>query len=94
MKVNFYRNFKDALGREMPNSFISEGIAEALFNYGKGKEVSHEEKFKAFCINQKMIACPSAVELTVEEAALIKKIAGESFTAGGYGQVYELLEKE
>ena len=31
-------------------------------------------------------------ELGGEEGTLIKEVCGESLTAGGYGQVYELIE--
>ena len=31
-------------------------------------------------------------EITTEEGTLIKEVCGESLTAGGYGQVYELIE--
>lgn len=35
---------------------------------------------------------PGILEITTEEGTLIKEVCGESLTAGGYGQVYELIE--
>ena len=65
---------------------------EALFNYGKDKPVGRDEKFKAYVLCQRIIQGGGILEVTTEEGTLIKEVCGESLTAGGYGQVYELIE--
>lgn len=63
-----------------------------LFNYGKDKPVGRDEKFKAYVLCQRIIQGGGIMEITTEEGTLIKEVCGESLTAGGYGQVYELIE--
>jgi len=41
---------------------------------------------------QRIIQGGGILEITTEEGTLIKEVCGESLTAGGYGQVYELIE--
>lgn len=41
----------------------------------------------------KVMQNPSEVEVTTEEATLIKEACGDILTAGGYGQIVELIEK-
>lgn len=91
MKINFNKNFKGLHGEETQD-LISVLVAQALYNYGAEKSVKHEEKFKAYRLSQLIIGNPDEVEITTEEATLIKSICGECFTAGGYGQIYELIE--
>ncbi|WP_455670221.1 hypothetical protein [Phocaeicola faecalis] len=93
MKVNLNKKFKDFRGNELSGDNIALSIAEALFFYGKDKPVNRDDKFKAYCLSQKIIQNDGIIEITTEEATLIKEICGEGLTAGGYGQVYELIEK-
>ena len=92
MKVNFNRSFKDCNGKEISGDDIAHSVAEALFFYGKGKPVSRDDKFRAYLLSQRIIANGGVTEMTTEEASLIKEVCGEAFTAGGYGQVCELIE--
>ena len=69
-------------------------IAEALFNYGKDKPVGREEKFKAYVLCQRIVQGGGMLNLESEDVTLIKEVCGESLTAGGYGQVYELVERK
>lgn len=92
MKVNFNRNFRSYDGRELAGQNIASAVAEALFNYGKDKPVSREDKFKAYVLCQRIIQDNGTLDITTEEATLIKEVCGECLTAGGYGQIYELIE--
>lgn len=92
MKVNFNRQFKDFRGEYLKGENIAHSVAEALFFYGKDKPVNRDEKFKAYCLSQKIVQQDGMVEITTEEASLIKEVCGECLTAGGYGQIYELIE--
>ena len=92
MKVDLNRKFKSYDGRELGGQDISSAVAEALFNYGKEKPVPHEDKFKAYVLCQRIIHNNGVLEMTTEEATLVKEVCGECLTAGGYGQVYELIE--
>lgn len=91
MKVNFNSCFKGVDGNELPDR-IAHSVAEALFFYGKDRPVSREDKFRAYCLSTRIARQEGAVDLTTEEASLIKEVCGEVFTAGGYGQVYDLIE--
>ena len=92
MKVDFNRKFKNYDGVELAGQNIASAVAEALFNYGKDKPVGRDEKFKAYVLCQRIIQGGGILEITTEEGTLIKEVCGESLTAGGYGQVYELIE--
>lgn len=92
MKVNLNRKFRSFKGNELAGDNIATAVAEALFNYGKEKPVSREDKFKAYALCQRIVQNDGVLEMTTEEATLIKDVCGEFLTAGGYGQVYELIE--
>lgn len=92
MKVDFNRKFKNYDGVELAGQNIASAVAEALFNYGKDKPVSREDKFKAYFLCQRIIQNDGNLDITTEEATLVKDVCGECMTAGGYGQVYELIE--
>ncbi len=93
MKVNLNRKFKDFRGNELSGENIAYSVAEALFFYGKEKPVNRDDKFKAYCLSQKIVQSNGIVEITTEEACLIKEVCGEGLTAGGYGQVCNIIEK-
>ena len=46
----------------------------------------------AYVLCQRIIQGGGILEITTEEGTLIKEVCGECLTAGGYGQVYELIE--
>lgn len=92
MKVDLNRRFKDFNGNELGGDTIATAVAEALFNYGKEKPVGRDEKFKAYVLCQRIIQNGGVLEITTEEGTLIKEVCGEFLTAGGYGQVYKLIE--
>lgn len=92
MKVNFNKNFKDFRGNELPDESISQTIAEALFNHGTGTPAPENEKRMAYNLSRRIFLAEKDVEITAEEAAFIERVCAEKLTAGGYGQVYELIE--
>lgn len=94
MKVDLNRRFRGFEGNELDGDNVATAVAEALFNYGKDKPVGRDEKFKAYVLCQRIIQGGGVLDLESEDVTLIKEVCGESLTAGGYGQVYELVERK
>lgn len=92
MKANFNRNFKDFRGTELPGESIAHTVAEALFNHGTGTPAPENEKRMAYGLSRRIFLADGEVEITAEEAAFIERVCSEKLTAGGYGQIYELIE--
>lgn len=92
MKVNFNKRFKDFDGSEKEDETIGMTVAKALFYYGNTDDM--DTKFRAYLLSQKVAHATGDVEITVEEASLIKDVCGKSLTAGGYGQVCEIIEQK
>ena len=94
MKVNFNVKFKGLHGEEL-DRLISDALAEAMYSAGsEGNQIPNEEKFVAYKICTRIISSKNEIEITTEEASLIKRVAANCFTAGAYGQIYELIENE
>lgn len=69
---------------------ISVMVASVLFI---GKECKNvEEKMTAFNLSQRIYNATEAVEISNEEATLIKRQMAEPLTAGAYAQVANLVE--
>lgn len=94
MKVDLNRRFRGFKGNELDGDNVATAVAEALFNYGKDKPVGRDEKFKAYVLCQRIIQGGGVLDSESEDVTLIKEVCGESLTAGGYGQVYELVERK
>ncbi len=94
MKVDLNRRFRGFKGNELDGDNVATAVAEALFNYGKDKPVGRDEKFKAYVLCQRIIQGGGVLDLESEDVTLIKEVCGESLTAGGYGQVYDLVERK
>lgn len=94
MKVDLNRRFRGFKGNELDGDNVATAVAEALFNYVKDKPVGRDEKFKAYVLCQRIIQGGGVLDLESEDVTLIKEVCGESLTAGGYGQVYELVERK
>lgn len=60
--------------------------------YTAGEKYTAEEKYRAYKIMQRIEADPEHVEINNEDAVLIKRIVGETLTAGAYGQLADLLD--
>lgn len=94
MKVNFNKKFKDYNGSEMEGENIAMMVAKSLFTYGNADVVDSDTKFRAYILSQKIAGAAGEVDITVEEASLIKEVCGKSLIAGGYGQVCEIIEQK
>ena len=94
MKVDLNRRFRGFKGNELDGDNVAPAVAGGLFNYGKDKPVGRDEKFKAYVLCQRIIQGGGVLDLESEDVTLIKEVCGESLTAGGYGQVYELVERK
>lgn len=93
MKVNFNQKIKDHKGNEV-NIIIAEKLSELMWFAGSQADVqfSRDEKFKAYKISQKLIACNGNIEIDVDEAAFIKDMAAKYLAAGVFGQVCDMIE--
>ncbi len=95
MKINFNQSFKDFKGEAIlengKEKSISEMVATLLFS-GHGI-TKNEDKLKAFSLSQKIYSSKGAIEITVEDASMIKKVA-ESLSAGAYAQVIAIIENK
>lgn len=95
MKLNFNVPFKDYKGEVIKENGkdkkISEMIASLLF-VADGI-TKNDDKMKAFNLSQRIYTATNEIEITVEEAAMIKKVA-EKVSAGGYAQIINLIESK
>lgn len=94
MKVDLNRKFRGFDGSELDGDNIAISLAKDLFNYGNDKPVGRDKKFKAYVLCQRIVQSGGVLDLESEDVTLIKEVCGESLTAGGYGQVYELVERK
>lgn len=92
MKVNFNVNFRTYAGEETSERIFNV-VAQCLFNYGKDRQAKREDKFRAYMLSQRIMQNPGEVSITTEDATLIKEACSDIMTAGGYGQIYQLIEK-
>lgn len=93
MKVNLNKKFKDFRGQETKEE-IADKVAEALYSAGAIPELAirHEDKFRAYKLCQQIINNEGIIEITSEDATLIKDVCSKFLTAGAYGQIHELIE--
>lgn len=89
MKVNFNVPFKNYKGQET-KEIIADKVSEAL--YALGSEVGNDRKYSAYKVCKRINESPSEVEISTEEATLVKDVCAEFLVAGGYGQVCDLIE--
>jgi len=100
MKVNFNKSFKDYKGEEIvkdgKKQMINDLLAQCLFT-GEGiertgnAEKDNKNKFDAYKLCQRLITVQGAIEISSEEAVIIKQVAA-NLNAGGYAQIVELIE--
>lgn len=105
--MNLEKSFKDYKGedivvkKEIPTKdgkkeyveekqLIKDTVCKCLYSCGEG--FTADEKYSAYKLNLRLIPSSKELELTLEEASLIKKTAEKSLTAGAYGQIVELIE--
>lgn len=89
MKVNLDKSFKNYKGEES-GQVIKDTVCQCLYNAGEG--FTPEEKYKAYLLVTRISAAKKDVDLMAEDITLIKRICEKPLTAGGYGQVVELME--
>lgn len=51
-----------------------------------------EKKYELHKISRKIAADPESVEMTTEEASLLKEVAAEAYSCGAYGQIVDIIE--
>lgn len=99
MKINFnhpFINYKgEPIVKDGHEQLIKDVIAPILFGgewtSGSGRVLSSEEKIRAYNLSLIIYQSSGAVEITVEDAAMIKE-AAQVLNAGGYAQIIHLIE--
>lgn len=94
MKVNFnvaFKNFNGTVIQENgKDQMISVMVSSVLFIGKECKTV--EEKMTAFNLSQRIYNSKGAIEISAEDATLIKRLTADSLIAGAYAQVANLVE--
>lgn len=92
MKINFNVSFVNHKGQPTKD-IIGEKVAEALFSAGmQNNQINNDDKYKAYKLCRSISEAQGEVEISTEEGTLIKNVCVNYMTAGGYGQLYELIE--
>ena len=98
MNVNFDKPFVDCFGNEIAvqkgGNNIAEQLCLLLFNLSTmgNTPLTGDEKYAAYKLCNRISANPQDVELSTEEASLIKRLSEEVFNAGPYGQIVDIIE--
>lgn len=100
MKLNFDKTFTDCFGNEVINektgtaTNIAESLCMVIFNLNSvgGAPLPPDKKYDLHKISLKIAGDPGNVELTTEEATLLKEVAAEAYSCGAYGQVVDIIE--
>lgn len=102
MKVNLNRNLLGFRGQEAielvngkeKKKVLRDMVAEALFAAGSNpkKELDMSKKLRAYKMLQQVINNRGVLDIETEDATLLKEICADFFTAGAYGQIYDLIE--
>jgi hypothetical protein len=92
MKVDFKTELKGHDGK--PVGRMDEQLRTVLFSIDGGERLplSADEKYLAYRIGKRLLEEGGKIELTLEEAAFLKRIGAVAFRAGAYGQLVDLLE--
>ncbi|KAA6322590.1 hypothetical protein EZS27_027880 [termite gut metagenome] len=95
MKVNFnkaFTNYKgEAILKDGKEQLIRDVIAPVLFDGNWISSTSPEEKMMSYDLSCRIYAADGEVEITTEEASLIKRGA-QILNAAGYAQIHKLIE--
>lgn len=85
---------KEQVAKGEKESFLTMDklIVNSLLGVLEGNRISGEDKFKRFCLSNKIYK-KEVVELGVDEIKLIKDLAGELLNPYQAGKVWEFLEK-
>jgi hypothetical protein len=92
MKVNFKINLNGHKGE--PIGMMDEQLRRVLFSVDTNERlpISADEKYLAYKIGKRLFDCNGEIELTVEDAAFLKKVCAAWLVAGAYGQLVDLIE--
>lgn len=95
---NFKQTIKDYKGQPLKDGqgneqMMSDLLGAQLFAAGGKTALSQEDKMRAYKLCVQMQQHPETVELTTEDATLVKTIVSEGFVAGVYGQVVSIIEQ-
>lgn len=101
MKVNFNQPFRDLFGhaikdRDGKEMIIGRALGLELFNLGDlGKEpLSQEEKYMAYALSVRMANSEGEIEISEAEATFIDRVAANTYKAGAYGNIKELITEK
>lgn len=97
MKVNFNKMIKSFKGEDMIDASTNKPLSMRDFLCGclflYQDSAIPDEKYKAWKLLHK-INTDGSVDITVEEAALIKKVSSPRSQAGIFGQIVDTIEGE
>ncbi len=95
MRVNFNQPFRDCYGNGIDaEKSIGDALCVQLFSVSKigGRDLSADEKYMAYKLCKRIAGREVDVEISAEEAAFIKQLAAQIYSAGAYGQIVDLIE--
>lgn len=98
MKRNFNFPLLNYKGEEIKdengnNQLMSDIVSLRLFAVGNSDSpASPEKKMQAYRVMKRIQAKPEEVDLSAEDAVLIKEIAKDTMVSGIYGQLVDVLE--
>lgn len=94
MNVNFNTKIKSYNGQPLKQNGAEVDFRTIVCQmlYTAGEKYNAEEKYKAYKIMQRIESNPEHVEVGSDDAVLIKRIVGDTLTAGAYGQLADILD--
>nr|DAP85859.1 MAG TPA: hypothetical protein [Caudoviricetes sp.]DAQ50497.1 MAG TPA: hypothetical protein [Caudoviricetes sp.]DAV11793.1 MAG TPA: hypothetical protein [Caudoviricetes sp.] len=102
MKLNLNKPLIDFRGKEAikivngkeQKQFLRDMVSEALYAAGMNPQSGMDmaKKLRAYNMLQQIINNRGILEITTEDATLLKEICADVFTAGAFGQINELIE--
>lgn len=75
-----------------PEATLRSTLELALVNAQGPEYQTGEKKYELYQLLQKIHGADSEVELTAEQVATLKKLAGQAFGVGVVGAIYDALE--
>ena len=102
MRINLNRLLLDFKGDEAIKvingkeqmQFLRDMVSEALYAAGMNPQLGMDmsKKLRAYNMLQQIINNRGILDITTEDATLLKEICADVFTAGAFGQINELIE--
>jgi len=81
---------KDETGKDITFKVVA--LNALLGQYDDERSLSGEEKLKRYRLAGRISKAEGAIELTIEEAALLKQLVGKAYGSLLYGLVHDFLE--